>query len=96
MARFCFELDELPGVPFPWYTRMAIDLWHKMRQFVYARDKGTCRYCDAHVELFECHIHHTLELSEGGTNHPSNLKTLCVACHKNRHPFMKSILERIA
>ena len=89
-----FELDEYPGYRFPWYTRMDIDLWAMIRQHVYAHDAGRCQYCAARVELFKCHIHHALELSEGGTNHPSNLKTLCIDCHKNRHPFMKTVKER--
>ena len=94
MARFYFELDDLPGMRFPWYTRMPRDLWNRLRQFVYERDKGRCCYCSAPVELFECHIHHVLELSEGGTNHPTNLKTLCCGCHKGRHPFMLTAQEK--
>ena len=94
MPRFYFELDEIPGVRFPWYTRMDIDLWHKMRQFVYQRNQGRCQYCGEPVELFACHIHHVLELSEGGTNHPSNLKTVCVKHHKERHPFMLTAQEK--
>ena len=47
------------------------------------------------MELNNCHIHHTLELSEGGTNHPSNLKTLCKDCHKIRHPFMLDARDKL-
>jgi 5-methylcytosine-specific restriction endonuclease McrA len=91
-----FTLPELPGLRFPWYTRMPIDLWRQLRQFVYQRDNGACQYCGESTELFNCHCHHVLELSEGGTNHPSNLKTLCRECHKKRHPFMLSAIERLA
>ena len=90
-----FELSELPGVRFPWYGRLSLDLWRPLRQFVYGRDGGHCQYCGEPVELFEAHIHHVLELSENGTNHPSNLKTLCVKCHKERHPFMKTSSEKL-
>jgi 5-methylcytosine-specific restriction endonuclease McrA len=92
MARFDFELN---GKYYPWYRRMPVAQWREIRQYVYTRDGGKCRYCDAPVELYECHIHHVLELSEGGTNHPSNLKTLCRKCHKQRHPFMKSAREKL-
>ena len=95
MARQGFELAELKGVLFPWYGRMPLDLWRQMRQYVYERDGGRCQYCGSPTELFKCHIHHVLELGEGGTNHPSNLKTLCPDCHKQRHPFMLSPLDRI-
>jgi 5-methylcytosine-specific restriction endonuclease McrA len=59
------------------------------------RDEGICGYCFDVVELHKCHIHHALELSEGGTNHPSNLKVLCVDCHKARHPFMMTARDKL-
>jgi 5-methylcytosine-specific restriction endonuclease McrA len=82
----------LEGRKYPWHGRMPIAPWRVMRQFVYQRDGGKCCYCGAPVELYACHIHHVLPLSESGTNHPSNLKTLCVACHEQRHPFMLKAL----
>lgn len=85
-----FEID---GKKYPWHRRMPVAQWREVRQYVYARDGGKCRYCGKAVELFGCHIHHTLPLSEHGTNHPGNLKTLCVECHKQRHPFMLKVLR---
>lgn len=90
-----FEVPELPEFRFNWYTRLPLDLWIPLKQFVYQRDNGICRYCEQQVEYKDTHCHHTLELSEGGTNHPSNLKTLCVPCHKERHPFMKTTKEKL-
>ena len=81
---------ELNGKQYPWFHRMPEGQWREVRQFVYERDGGLCRYCGDPVELNKCHIHHVFELGQGGTNHPSNLKTACVDCHKKRHPFMKS------
>lgn len=89
-----FTIDELPGKRFPWYTRMAIDLWLPLKQYVYKRDNGLCQYCGKPTPYEDSHCHHALELSEHGTNHPSNLKTLCRECHKNRHPFMKSAKDK--
>lgn len=83
----------LNGKQYPWHHRMPINQWREVRQFVYARDEGKCRYCGMDVELYKCHIHHTLPLSESGTNHPSNLKTLCANCHKIRHPHMLKMLK---
>ena len=91
---FQFTIPEIEGKCFPWYRRMPIDQWRRLRQFVYERDGGRCQYCDNPTELCECHIHHVLELSGGGTNHPSNLKTLCRDCHKQRHPFMLTAKEK--
>ncbi len=87
-----FTLADLPGMRFPWYTRMDEQLWRVMRQHIYARDGGKCCYCGSAVELFQCHIHHVLPLSELGTNHPTNLKTLCIPCHKRRHPHMQDTI----
>jgi 5-methylcytosine-specific restriction protein A len=86
---------EIEGVRYPWFGRMPEYLWRKLRQFIFQRDAGRCQYCTQPVELVQCHIHHTLELNQGGTNHPSNLKVLCKPCHKNRHPFMKTASEKL-
>lgn len=90
-----FILDEFPDVKFWWYHRLPRREWGILREYVYNRDDGRCRYCGVEVLLDGCHIHHTLPLGEHGTNHPSNLKTLCLKCHENRHPFMKSDYERL-
>ncbi len=86
---------ELNGKRYPWHHRMPIAQWREVRQYVYEHDGGLCQYCDDPVELNACHIHHVLELSEGGTNHPSNLKTLCIKCHKKRHPFMQTARDKL-
>jgi 5-methylcytosine-specific restriction endonuclease McrA len=85
----------LNGKQYPWFSRMTIDQWREIRQFIYDRDGGLCQYCEQPTRLDKCHIHHVFELNEGGTNHPTNLKTLCVTCHKNRHPFMKSAKDKL-
>jgi 5-methylcytosine-specific restriction endonuclease McrA len=90
-----FQLEEYPKLKFPWYKRPPEYLWRILRQFVYARDEGKCSYCGKPVELFECHIHHCLELSQGGTNHPTNLKVACKDCHKEKHPFMETIQDKL-
>jgi 5-methylcytosine-specific restriction endonuclease McrA len=85
---------ELNGKQYPWFTRMPMHLWRVMRQHVYKRDEGKCKYCGKPTELFECHIHHIFPLGEGGTNHPSNLKTVCSICHKIRHPHMRTARDK--
>lgn len=89
-----FSIAQLEPLKFPWYGRMPLDLWRPLRQYVYERDSGKCRYCDCEVELYKHHCHHVLELSNGGTNHPDNLKVSCVPCHKEKHPFMKTVKEK--
>ena len=86
---------ELNGKQYQWFKRMPDNQWREIRQFVYERDNGICQYCGEHTELNECNIHHVFELNQGGTNHPSNLKTLCKNCHKKRHPFMFTARDKL-
>lgn len=90
-----FQLDEFPGKKFPWYKRPEVHLWRILRQYIYSRDEGKCQYCFNYVELNVCHIHHVLELNQGGTNYPTNLKTSCKNCHKIIHPFMMDARDKM-
>ncbi len=92
----CFIIEELDKLRVPWFGRPPIDTWIKVKQWIYQRDQGICQYCHNQTEYKDTHCHHILELSESGTNHPSNLKTLCIACHKDRHPFMKNPMETLS
>ena len=69
-------------------NRLSLDIWIPLKQWVYKQDGGICQYCKLQFPYEKTHCHHVLELSEGGTNHPTNLKTVCHDCHKQRHPFM--------
>ena len=66
-----------------------------LRQYVYERDKGICQDCGKQIELTNSNIHHVHELNKGGTNHPSNLKTLCIDCHKLRHPWLEDGRDKL-
>lgn len=89
-----FIVDELE-LKVPWYGRPSIDVWIKLKQYVYRRDGGLCQYCHEPVAYELSHCHHILELSENGTNHPTNLKTLCHEHHKLRHPFMLTARDKL-
>ncbi|MFB6124826.1 MAG: HNH endonuclease [Halanaeroarchaeum sp.] len=65
--------------------------WEHRRRAVLARDDYTCQRCgvksgphagDSGATL---HVHHVRPLSEGGSNRPSNLLTLCADCHEAEH-----------
>ena len=43
-----------------------------------------CQGCSKPIELGEFDIDHIRPLSNGGTNDPSNLQSLCKACHKDK------------
>ena len=90
MASF-FKIPELPGVKIPWYGRLSLEDWRPLKQHIYQRDGGLRQYCHTQVAYEKSHCHHVLPLSEGGVNHPSNLKTACHGCHEDKHPFMNPL-----
>lgn len=59
------------------------------RHEVHARDQGQCTYVDAHGRRCEgqrwLHLHHLKPVSLGGSNAPTNLRTLCAAHHDLVH-----------
>ena len=52
------------------------------RRLVYRRDGFRCALCDATSGL---QVHHCIPRSEGGSNDPENLITLCWKCHAVAH-----------
>lgn len=62
-------------------------LWQETRTRIWHRDEGRCQgpYCQRYpsysLSLKEAQIDHILELSKGGTDADTNLRTLCRRCH---------------
>ncbi len=52
------------------------------RKAVYRRDGYRCAICDSTKYL---QIHHCIKRSQGGTDLPQNLITLCADCHALAH-----------
>lgn len=60
--------------------------WNRRRETIINRDDHQCQNCKEHGGLDgprELVVHHIVPLNHGGTNHISNLATLCVECHNN-------------
>lgn len=53
------------------------------KQRIRNRDNQKCQNCGQ--KGVELHVHHVVPLSDGGSNDPSNLTTLCVECHNAIH-----------
>lgn len=53
--------------------------WKAVRAWVFKRDGYVCRKCGLHGQVLECD--HVIPRDKGGSDHPSNLQTLCVGCH---------------
>ncbi|RRJ31528.1 HNH endonuclease [Halocatena pleomorpha] len=65
--------------------------WDARKKAVQKRDDWTCKDCGvksgphAGDDGKQLHVHHITHLSDGGSNQLSNLTTLCVDCHNDRH-----------
>lgn len=57
--------------------------WEQQRRTVLSRDGYRCRSCG--VGDCRLHVHHKIPQSEGGTDHPENLISLCPECHASEH-----------
>ena len=53
------------------------------KAFVLNRDKYTCQYCKTKQGTLE--VHHIIFRSNGGSDEPDNLITLCRNCHRELH-----------
>jgi hypothetical protein len=73
--------DLFEGAPLMTRTTM----WRKLRTAVVDRDKGVCQDCGrelTHLPAWYTEVHHIVPRMHGGGDHPANLKTLCVECHR--------------
>lgn len=75
--------------------RIPIDSleWLAIRSIVVMRDGYKCRKCgvQAHSRheasgMFD--VDHIIPVAHGGSNHFSNLQTLCKSCHKKKHAWL--------
>lgn len=61
---------------------ISANLTKTVRKAVYKRDGYRCALCDSTAGI---QIHHVVLRSQGGTDYPQNLITLCWRCHAVVH-----------
>ena len=59
--------------------------YYNTKAFVLNRDNYTCQQCKKHKDELKLHVHHVKFRSNGGTDAPTNLVTLCESCHNKLH-----------
>lgn len=59
--------------------------WQRKRREVLKRDEFTCQECGRAAEEIQLEVHHKQPVSQGGSDEPENLMSLCVDCHAKRH-----------
>lgn len=75
------EADLFDGAP----AMIRANLWRKLRTAVVERDQGICQDCGkelGRLPRWYTEVHHIVPRGHGGGDHPMNLKTLCVECHR--------------
>lgn len=58
--------------------------FYNLRVYILSRDQYTCQQCKKRNQI-PLHVHHIVFKSEGGTDTPDNLITLCQPCHTQLH-----------
>jgi hypothetical protein len=97
-SSICLEegsLDDLfEGAP----VMIRANMWRKLRMAVVERDQGVCQDCGRelrHLPKWYTEVHHIVPRMRGGGDHPANLKTLCVECHrKYTDEILRGRIER--
>ena len=59
--------------------------FYNVKQFILSRDGHCCQKCSGKKKDHKLHVHHIVFRSNGGTDSPDNLITLCKTCHDNLH-----------
>lgn len=72
--------------------------FYNTKAFVLNRDQYTCQKCKKKgvgKSAVKLHVHHIVFKSNGGTNAPNNLITLCESCHSKIHDYKNSEKESL-
>ncbi|MFX1532939.1 MAG: RNA-guided endonuclease IscB [Promethearchaeota archaeon] len=68
--------------------------YENTKAYVRARDNHTCQLCKGRSKVRRLECHHLVSRSEGGTDIPTNLITLCEECHDQVHKGIKKLSSR--
>jgi hypothetical protein len=86
--------DLFEGAP----LMIRANMWRRLRTAVVERDRSICQDCGkdlGHLPKWYTEVHHVIPRVCGGGDHPLNLKTLCVECHrKYTDGMLRARIER--
>lgn len=78
--------------------------WERRRMVVFKRASGRCESCGVPAgriapsprgwRVTAAHVHHVLPIARGGRHGLSNLRLLCVTCHRAEHPENEELGRR--
>ena len=80
-----FDIQKLnnPDITGEEYQQGEMYGFENTRNYIFARENGTCQLCKKKDGKFE--LHHIIPRSKGGTNKPNNLVLLHEGCHEKLH-----------
>ena len=82
-----FDIHKItnPEVISAGYQQGAQQDFYNVKAFVLHRDNYACTSGRKVKHSKKLHVHHVIFKSQGGTNSPANLTTLCETCHADLH-----------
>ncbi len=86
------EVSKAPGMGRNYQKGRQLDFYN-VKQYVLDRDKYQCLLCKKNSGL-KLHVHHIQFRTNGGTNSPDNLATLCETCHDKIHKLKNGEAEK--
>ena len=84
-----------PGVSGEDYQHGPLEDYYNTREYVLARDKYTCQCCKGKSKDKKLETHHIVFRSQGGSDAPDNLVTLCHTCHSGFHDGLIKLPAKI-
>ncbi len=84
-AQFDIQKIKNPEIEGEGYQKgEQLGFWN-VREYVLFRDGHTCQACKGKSKDKVLEVHHIRSRSNGGTDRPDNLITLCASCHHKHH-----------
>lgn len=85
-ATFDTHLMKNPNMNRHWGYQKGLNYgFENTKMMIRNRDNYTCQYCKNKRKDSNFDVHHIIFRSNGGSNEPENLITLCRTCHKDLH-----------
>lgn len=69
--------------------------WKTYRKRARERGDGVCEMCGGDNGDQGLHVHHTVPVLAGGSNHPNNLMLLCQPCHNTVESHARRLFEPV-
>ena len=85
VAAFDIQKINNPDIEGTEYQNGVQKDFENTKAYVRERDNCTCQYCHGKAKDRRLEVHHLVHRSDGGSNRPDNLITLCKTCHDKYH-----------